>query len=124
MTRDPGEDIGIYAITQGTLSLGDNYDMTFVASTLEITKGFEMNVYPNPFADLIRFEFDVNKDAEVLLELFNIAGIKIATVFEGKLTADHYKLEYLPENMSDGVLIYRLSFNGHEMVIGKVIHKK
>jgi hypothetical protein len=124
LTRDPGETVGTYAITQGNLSLGDNYDMTFVGSTLEITKGFEMNTYPNPFSDHLYFEFDLNKDSEVLLELFTINGVKIATVFEGNLTADHYRFEYLPENVSDGVLIYRLSFNGEEMVVGKAIHKK
>ena len=124
LTRAPGEDVGNYTITQGTLTLGDNYDITFEAAELKITAGFEMNAYPNPFSDHIYFEFDLNKDADVLLEIFNTAGIKVATVFSGKATADHYRLEYLPDHISDGVLIYRLSFNGHVMVIGKAVHKK
>ena len=35
LTRDPGEDVGTYAITQGTLSLGDNYDITFEGAILK-----------------------------------------------------------------------------------------
>ncbi len=124
LSRAPGEDVGTYTITQGTLTLGSNYDITFVPGELNITAGFEMNAYPNPFSDHIYFEFDLNHDADVLLELFNVVGVKVATVYSGFAAADHYRLEYLPEHMSDGVLIYRLSFNGHVMVLGKAIHKK
>ena len=103
LTRAPGEDVGNYTITQGTLTLGDNYDITFEAAELKITAGFEMNAYPNPFRDHIYFEFDLNNDSDVLLEIFNVAGAKIATVFTGFATADHYRLEYLPDRMSDAV---------------------
>jgi hypothetical protein len=37
LTRDPGEDVGPHAITQGTLSLSSNYDLTFVGDDLTIT---------------------------------------------------------------------------------------
>lgn len=36
LSRDPGEDAGTYAITQGTLDAGANYAITFVGSTLTI----------------------------------------------------------------------------------------
>ena len=124
LTRTPGEDVGSYTITQGTLSLGGNYDITFEEGQLNINSGFEMTAYPNPFKDHIYFEFDLNNDSDVLLEIFNVAGAKIATVFTGFALADHYRLEYLPERMSDGAYIYRLSFNGHVMAIGKIIHHK
>lgn len=38
LTRDGGKNVGGYAITQGTLSLGDNYAMEFIPGTLTITK--------------------------------------------------------------------------------------
>jgi hypothetical protein len=38
LTRDSGEDVGNYAITQGTLALSSNYALTFVDGNLEITK--------------------------------------------------------------------------------------
>lgn len=37
LTREEGEDVGTYAITQGDLSLSDNYEMTFEPGTLTIT---------------------------------------------------------------------------------------
>jgi hypothetical protein len=36
LTRDPGESIGSYAITQGTLALSSNYNLAFVPGTLKI----------------------------------------------------------------------------------------
>ncbi len=124
LTRAPGENVGSYAITQGDLTLGDNYIITFEDSELRITAGFELKAYPNPFSEHLWFEFDLNTDSEILIELFNVAGVKVATVFSGNLTADHYRLEYIPENIGQGVLIYRLSINGHSIVTGKAIYKK
>ncbi|MBN3518964.1 gliding motility-associated C-terminal domain-containing protein [Algoriphagus lutimaris] len=37
LTRSPGEDVGFYAISQGTLSAGDNYIINFNSSDFEIT---------------------------------------------------------------------------------------
>ncbi|MCC5788311.1 MAG: endo-1,4-beta-xylanase [Opitutales bacterium] len=39
LTREPGEDPGEYAITQGDLSASVNYDLTFVPGTLTIEPG-------------------------------------------------------------------------------------
>ena len=38
LTRDEGKDVGDYAITQGTLSAGDNYVIDYTGANLTITK--------------------------------------------------------------------------------------
>ena len=39
LTRDPGETVGLYNVTQGTLSLSSNYDLTFITGVkFEIKK--------------------------------------------------------------------------------------
>lgn len=37
MTREPGEDLGTYAIQQGTYTLGSNYNLTFIGDDFDIT---------------------------------------------------------------------------------------
>ena len=37
LTRVAGEDVGTYAITQGTLALSTNYTLTYVGANLTIT---------------------------------------------------------------------------------------
>ena len=38
LTRDAGESVGTYAITQGTLALNSNYNLTYVGANLSITQ--------------------------------------------------------------------------------------
>ena len=38
LSRAEGSDVGTYAITQGTLSAGDNYDISYTGATLTVTK--------------------------------------------------------------------------------------
>jgi hypothetical protein len=46
LTRAPGEAIGTYAITQGTLTAGGNYDLKFVGSTLKIVYDWDGFLQP------------------------------------------------------------------------------
>ena len=48
LTRDPGEDFGIYAIQQGTLALTSNYALTYVGADFTITKAMPVITWDNP----------------------------------------------------------------------------
>jgi hypothetical protein len=48
LLRAPGENVGTYAIGQGTLALGDNYDITFVGANLTITTAFRFEGFDRP----------------------------------------------------------------------------
>jgi hypothetical protein len=124
LTRDAGEDVGTYTISQGTLALSSNYNLTFKEANFKITAHFEMKVYPNPFADHISFELELNKNANISIDIFNLTGIKIATVFSGDVEADFYHFDYEPEHITNGLLIYQLTIEGQVIVTGKAIHKE
>jgi hypothetical protein len=46
LVRAPGETIGTYPITQGTLTAGGNYALTFVGATLKIVYGWDGFLQP------------------------------------------------------------------------------
>ena len=53
LTRQPGESVGTYAIQQGTLTAGSNYNLSYVGASLTITKANTTTVVassPNPSA--------------------------------------------------------------------------
>lgn len=52
ITRDAGENVGTYAITQGTLSLNNNYTLTYVGANLTITKKPIVVTADNKFKNL------------------------------------------------------------------------
>jgi len=51
LSREAGEDPGTYAITQGTLTAGDNYEITFTSAVLTINKAPEPDPEPAPAPD-------------------------------------------------------------------------
>ena len=88
-----------------------------------ITDSFKMKTYPNPFTDRISFELEFNKNTNISLDIFNLIGIKIANVFSGDVEPAFYRFDYAPENVTGGLLIYRLTIEGQKTVLGKAIHK-
>ena len=85
---------------------------------------FGVKAYPNPFTDHITFDLQLKTDSKVRLEIYNINGTKLATVYDDMVVAyDKYQFEYTPENLSSGTLIYRLIINNEIAFTGKLIHK-
>lgn len=68
--------------------------------------------YPNPFKEFLTFEFSVPYDSHVTLELFSISGVKVATVFEGKVAGDAVNKQiFHPGELASGLYMYRLKTN-------------
>ena len=113
--------------TASYISTGDSSDdhRKPFADTTFITKSeFGLNVYPNPFTDKVIFDLRMQADSRVTLEICNIMGIRITTVFDQHFNAgDSYRIEYTPENVSSGMFIYRLLLDGRVAFTGKLIHK-
>jgi hypothetical protein len=82
------------------------------------------SVYPNPFNDVVTFEFISNKNVRTVLEIHNLLGQKIATLMdrtvkEGILN----KVEYQPTDLVPGIYIYRLIL-GDSVQTGRLIYNK
>ena len=83
---------------------------------------FGVTAYPNPFTDHVTFDLQLKTDSKVKLEIYSIAGSKLATLFDDVVVAyDKYQVEYTPDNFSTGILIYRLTVDGQLMFTGKLI---
>ncbi len=83
LVRDPGNDAGLYAIRQGTLSAGGNYAIAFTNGTFEITRA-GLQVTADPLRRLYG-------DADPLFTFSTsglVAGDTAATALTGALTRD------------------------------------
>ena len=68
LARDTGETVGTYAITQGTLALNTNYNMTFVPGTLSIISGTQHLISLKAGWNLVSFNLiPADPDIEVVL---------------------------------------------------------
>jgi hypothetical protein len=134
LSCDHGEGVGTYPIVQNTLNNG-NYTITYYGEYLTITLAtddtqipggkLELMVYPNPFTDHLTFDLMLETDSKVSLEIYNLNGVKLATVFNEKVQAlQNNLIEYRPENLPTGVYFYRVIADGRIIFTGKVIHKE
>lgn len=76
-----------------------------VAGTHEIS-----NAYPNPFNDRARFNLAVSKDQNVEIEVYDISGRQVATVFTGMVSADNTRQFHISgTSLPSGTYFYRVT---------------
>ncbi|MGE3277324.1 MAG: MBG domain-containing protein, partial [Vicinamibacterales bacterium] len=112
LARDPGTDVGTYAITQGTLAATGNYTLSFVPASLAIT--------PRPLTVTADAQTKVYGDADPALTYTissgslvgpdNISGalvrdpgtdVGVYAISQGTVTAGtNYSLTYVPANFT------------------------
>ncbi|MCP4634346.1 MAG: S8 family serine peptidase [candidate division Zixibacteria bacterium] len=76
--------------------------------------------YPNPFNSSTSIKFRLNMETDVTLSVYNIAGEKVSTVFNGHLNAGEQIVEWdgIDNNgstVSSGVYFYRLETDGKSL---------
>lgn len=80
--------------------------------------------YPNPFSDRLYFEINSSEDTYAKLDIYDISGRLIKTIFEKQVKSGvAYKSEYIPNNQNSGTYIYRLIL-GEKVYNGKVVQNQ
>ena len=83
LTREPGEEVGIYHIYEGTLQLSDNYQLIYTGADLTITNATAsigdifvenaIRIYPNPVLKTLFIETNSNLILREVL-IYNLLG--------------------------------------------------
>jgi hypothetical protein len=93
--------------------------------TAQTVESLRVSAYPNPFAEKVSFAIVSPVSGKASLEIYNMFGQKLQTVYEGYLTAGRTQLvEFRPGSTSTaGTLIYKLNVAGKQ-VTGKLVNLK
>jgi hypothetical protein len=84
----------------------------------------DLKVYPNPFSDRLFLEFVSPVNEKVRIEIFDITGRKVETVFNSTVEAGvTYKAVFIPNKIIDGIYLYRMSM-GEDVFNGKVVFNR
>ena len=83
---------------------------------------FNVKAYPNPFSSTAIIEFqNIRSNSYVMVEVFNVSGEKVATLFDGNAEKSvSYKAELNAGNLPPGVYVYRIR-NSDEIITGKLL---
>lgn len=77
-----------------------------------IPSNFELKQnYPNPFNPSTTIEYALPAKSFVQLNVYNVLGIKIATLVNKEINAGMHSVEFSPQNLSSGLYIYELKTN-------------
>lgn len=79
--------------------------------------------YPNPFNPSTKISYSIPTSGDVLLEVFNIQGQKVATLYEGSQQAGSHEVLFDASSLSSGVYIYRLQTGSSSLVKQMVLIK-
>lgn len=88
-----------------------------------------INCYPNPFTDVLKFDYTLNAHAEVLLEVYNLKGQLVKRLvseskISGKYNSTWTGMDESGSRVANGVYITKLSVNGRVTSLKKVSHIK
>jgi hypothetical protein len=93
--------IGIYHAIPYSVGVEENPN--------HLPKSFRLHAnYPNPFNTLTIISYDLAKEADVSLEIFDLLGRKVATLTEGMQEAGTHKAKWDGSGVSSGLYFYRL----------------
>ena len=68
-----------------------------------------LSVFPNPSGNLAEVKFSLTKTSDIALELFNIEGKFIQTIYSGKLDAGENKIKINLDAVSSGMYLVKFS---------------
>jgi len=111
-----------YDLVQVTIEYSQTATIAGRSSAAEEVKPLrEPIIYPNPFTTKANIQFTASENGKAVVELYNIAGIKIRTLFSANVAqGEVYNASFGDALLPGGVYVYTIS-NGKQKHTGKLI---
>lgn len=91
---------------------------------IEIPGRFDLQQnYPNPFNPSTVISYQLSMNSDVTLEVFDVAGRKVATLVNQKKAAGSYETIFNASGLSSGVYFYKLKSGNFEQIKKMVLVK-
>ena len=112
-------------VLEGTWDIivdGDGVDLA--VNELHLEKGMIYEASPNPFEEEVSIKYGVFQSGKISLEVYDINGLKVASLEEKELQTEKYEAIWRPEPyMASGHYFIALKINGLQVHYLKVLRK-
>jgi hypothetical protein len=105
------------SVTPGVVTDLDEPSVTF---TNQNNPGGLVNIYPNPFNEYTNINYVIYQRSNVKIEIIDMCGKRVASLFDRTLTPGNYTLEYRHHNLSQGIYLCRLMIND-QVLLKKIV---
>jgi len=94
-------------ISDNTFTIEEGVSVEYLKSG--IPKEYSLNQnYPNPFNPSTKIRFDLPNQEQIIIDVFNQIGEKVATILNSNLSAGYYEVEFDASNLPSGLYFYRI----------------
>ena len=101
------------AITSGRFfnysqsKISSSEDLIEEKESIEVVKDFEIKNYPNPFNPSTNVVVSIPMQTRLKVEVYNILGQKVSTLFEGKINSGHHNFHFDASSLTSGIYLVR-----------------
>ncbi len=123
-TRDPftitasADGLTDAVISESILTSNETIDESEIPNQFELHQN-----YPNPFNPTTVISYQLSKNSEVKLEVFDITGRRVANLVNERKTAGSYDTIFNANGLSSGVYFYKLKAGNFEKIKKMVLVK-
>lgn len=98
-------------------------DTLLVVSAAEAAASdWAVNAYPNPFSESTFITFEAPENTRVTVDVYSLTGVLVKQLLDRDVYAgENVKLEFKPQDVSQGIYIYRLVTESGRVHTGKLI---
>jgi hypothetical protein len=77
-------------------------EVVIAGTPLQPRVNFELRVYPTPASRSLHISFQLERESWIQLELFNLSGQFIESIYQGKKTPGHIEISFDTEKLASG----------------------
>lgn len=79
--------------------------------------------YPNPFNPETKIKFDIVKQSNVKLKIYDLLGKEVKTLYSGDLNAGKYEFSFNAKELASGMYLYKLETGDYTKVLKMLLLK-
>lgn len=80
-----------------------------------------LEAFPNPFNPSVTLRFDLPGSADADLSIFDLSGRQVDQIYNGKIKAGLHEFQWQPGDLSSGIYVARLRYNGN-LLARKIVY--